>query len=184
MSDFKVSYRYASSLLETSISNNSLEAVSKDMTLVHSALSASDELERALKSPVIKSESKLAVLKEIFEDKVSDETIRFFEFLIGKDRENLLAEIAEQFLSMKDEHLGIVNVVVATAFEIDDEQKEKLRAKFENHLNKKVKINFRLDKNVLGGFIAKVGDTVYDASIMHQLEMLKKKFIQGGVSLN
>lgn len=184
MSDYKVSNRYASSLLETSISNNSLETVSKDIQHVHSTLSVSDELVRALKSPVINSESKLVVLKEIFKDKVSDETIRFFDFLIEKDRENLLAEIADQFLSIKDEYLGIINVAVTTAFEFDDEQKEQLKVKFENYLNKKVKINFKLDKNVLGGFIAKVGDTVYDASIKHQLELLKQKFIQGEVSLN
>ena len=71
-----------------------------------------------------------------------------------------------------------------TAFELNDDQKEVLKIRFEKILNKKAIMIFKVDNNLVGGFIAQVGDTVYDASMKHQLELLKKEFVQGGLSLN
>jgi F-type H+-transporting ATPase subunit delta len=51
-------------------------------------------------------------------------------------------------------------------------------------LQKKVNLKFKSDQNLIGGFIAKVDDTLYDASIKHQLELLKKQFLTGEISLN
>ena len=59
-----------------------------------------------------------------------------------------------------------------------------MRENFEKLLNKKIRFNFTIDPNVIGGFVAKVGDTVYDASLKNQLEILKKRFLKGGASLN
>ena len=59
-----------------------------------------------------------------------------------------------------------------------------MKDKFETILNKKVIINISVDKNIVGGFIAQVGDTVYDASVIHQLDLLRKEFKQGGLALN
>ena len=54
----------------------------------------------------------------------------------------------------------------------------------EKKLNKRVRLNYSIDDTILGGFIAKIGDTMHDASIKHQLELLQKKFIEGRVTLN
>jgi len=59
-----------------------------------------------------------------------------------------------------------------------------LQSRLEKILNKKVRLNFKIDLDLVGGFIAKVGDTLYDASIKHQLELLKKQFLTGELSLN
>lgn len=184
MTDSKVAYRYASSLLETALENNTLDKVYNDLKLLIESFDKSGELKRAVESPVIKPELKFSVLQEIFSKKMDKETLKFIQFVIDKNREDTLYAIAEKFTDLRNEHLGIVELDVKTAFKFNDDQKQTLINKFEKLLKKTVNLNLVVDNSLIGGFIAKVGDTVYDASLKHQLELLKKKFAQGNFSLN
>jgi len=184
MADFRVLHRYATSLLETSLEKKNLEAVASDITLLVETMKKSRELHLMLESPVIRPEKKFGILKEIFSDKISKESMKFIEFIVSKRRENLLEEIGKRFLELRDAHLGIANVGVKTATEFSSEQKDVLQNKMEKILNKKVRLNFKVDSELVGGFIAKVDDTLYDASIRHQLELLKKQLLTGEISLN
>ncbi|QQS36896.1 MAG: ATP synthase F1 subunit delta [Ignavibacteriales bacterium] len=184
MADHKVSIRYASSLLETSLEKRSLDIVYTDVDLIYKALKSSNELKRLLASPVIKAEAKAGILKEIFAGKVSSETTNFLNFVVEKNRIDLLQSIIEKFFELRNEKLGLVEVEIKTAFEFTREQTDQLKKNLEHLTGKKVVLNFVLDTNVIGGFIARVGDSVYDASIQHQLDLLKKKFLQGGPALN
>lgn len=184
MAETKVSNRYAASLIDLALEKKSLDELSRDMELVHSTILSSKDLNNLLHSPVIKNEMKKSILSEIFKNKISEDSLDFIIFVVNKNRENLLNNIIEQFLEMRDQELGIARVEVKTSFDFTDEQKEKLKQKLENILNKKTHLKFVTDKTIVGGFIAKVGDTVYDASIKHQLELLRKEFLQGSVQLN
>jgi F-type H+-transporting ATPase subunit delta len=161
-----------------------LDTVYNDVKLLISAFNDSDELQRVVESPVVRPELKISILDEIFSGKIDKETTNFIHFIIEKRREEILYSVAEKFIELRNEHLGIVELVVKTAFELNDEQKVVLKERFEKILNKKTTLNFKINNNLIGGFIAQVGDTVYDASMKHQLELLKKEFVQGGLSLN
>jgi F-type H+-transporting ATPase subunit delta len=184
MQDHKVSIRYASSFLESTIEKKNLDSVSTDMELVFNTLEGKNQLNLMLKSPVIKPEVKSSILKEIFTSKISDDSLKFLQFVIDKKREDLLINIAKKFLELKDEYLGIMNVEITTAYEFTVEQQELVKRKLENNLNKIIKVKYTVDKELIGGFIARVADTMYDASIKHQLEILRKQFLTGSVSLN
>ena len=184
MADFKVSMRYATSLIDLAVEKNILDTVSDDVELIAAAMENSPQLARALKNPVIKPEMKSAILDEIFKSKINKETMHFVRFLIKKGRENLLAQIASKFLELRDEKLGVVNVEVRAAYEFNDQQKLNIQSKLEKVLNKKIRFKIIIDPQIIGGFIAKVNDTVYDASIMHQLAILKQQLLKGGVALN
>jgi F-type H+-transporting ATPase subunit delta len=184
MINHKVSLRYAASLLESSLEKKTLETVSKEVQFVYDTVIKSHDLNRMLNNPVIKAEVKLAVLTEIFKGKINPELMSFISFILQKGREDQLTNILHKFIELRDEQLGIENVTIVTAFDFTDEQTELLRKKFEQRLDKKVRLKFTIDQNMIGGFIAKVKDTVYDASVRHQLELLKKEFLGGGASLN
>ena len=184
MSEYKVSIRYSSSLLEMAISKSLLEVISTDVDFILKVFRSSSELVSVMKSPVIKGQLKISIIDEIFKDKINVETLNFLKFVIKKRRENYLINILEKFLDQKDEHLGIVNVDVKTAYKFDDEQSKALQLNLEKKLNKQVRLNYSIDETLLGGFIARIGDTMHDASIKHQLELLQKKFTEGGVTLN
>jgi len=184
MASSKVANRYAQSFLDTSIEKNILAKVAEDFELVQNTLLKSDELLRAVKSPVIKTETKKSILSEIFGKLISKDSISFIEFTINKGREEILPEILEKFESLKDEYTGFVKVDVITAFSFTEEQKLQLQERFESHLKKKARLTFKVDKSIIGGFIAKVGDTVYNASMAHQLGLLRKTFLQSSITLN
>jgi F-type H+-transporting ATPase subunit delta len=184
MADFRILHRYATSLLETSLEKNNLEAITTDFNLLVETLDQSRDLQSMLDSPVVKPELKLNILREIFSKRISKESMEFVEFIISKNRESLLNAIGKRFLELRDDHLGIANVFVTSASDFTDEQKNDLQVRLEKILNKKVRLNFKTDNNLVGGFIAKVNDTLYDASIKHQLELLKKQFLTGEISLN
>ena len=179
-----VANRYAQSFLDTSIEKNILDKVSGDFEFIYQTLKKSDDLFRATKSPVIKSETKKTVLNEVFEKIISKDSMGFLEFVIDKGREEILTEILEKFENLKDEHAGVVKVDVTTAFDFSNEQRAQIQQKFESFLNKKTRLTYKVDQNLIGGFIAKVGDTVYNASMLHQLGLLKKQFLLSRITLN
>jgi F-type H+-transporting ATPase subunit delta len=184
MSYGKVAIRYANSFLEASIEKNNLERAASDMEVILNAVNSSSLLRRFLENPVVKSELKKSVLKEIFQKYVSSDTLRFLEFVVDKNRENALKDIAEKFLELKDEHTGVARVDIKSAFELSNDQKKIIEQKFESLLNKKVVASYKVDENVIGGFVAKVKDTVYDASVAHQLELLRQQLLKGSLLLN
>jgi F-type H+-transporting ATPase subunit delta len=184
MADFRILHRYATSLLETSLEKNNLDVVTIDFNLLVQTLEQSKELKSMFDSPVVRPELKLNILREIFEKKISKDSMNFIEFVISKNRESLLSSIGKRFLELRDDHLGIANVFVTSVTEFSNDQKNLLQTRLEKILDKKVRLNFKTDINLVGGFIAKVNDTLYDASIRHQLELLKKQFLTGEISLN
>ena len=184
MNESKVSTRYANSLLSSASDKGTLDTVAKDMELIYSTVKSSGELSRTLSSPIIKPQLKSSILEEIFSKRISGDAMDFLKFIVEKNREDLLESIVSKFLDLRDKKLGIVIVQVRSAVPMTDAQKKKLRESYEKLLNKKVRFDFAIDPAVIGGFIAKVGDTVYDASLKNQLEILKKRFLKGGASLN
>jgi F-type H+-transporting ATPase subunit delta len=137
-----------------------------------------------MESPVVKLELKISILDEIFSRQIDKDALNFIHFVINKRREEILYAVSRRFVELRNEHLGIVELKVITAFKFTDNQKLMLKERFEKILKKKINISFSVDQNLVGGFIAQVGDTVYDASLKHQLELLKKEFVLSGLSLN
>jgi F-type H+-transporting ATPase subunit delta len=182
MTEYKVSMRYATSLLDLAAEKNMMDTISGDIELIVSVMEKNPALKRALKNPVIKPETKTSILNEIFKTRINSETIHFVRFLVKKGRENLLQEIANKFLELRDEKLGIVNVDIKTAFEFTEGQKNELKNGIERMLNKKARLRIWIMPDVVGGFVAQVNDTVYDASVKRQLEILKQQLLKGDVA--
>lgn len=176
MAEQKVSARYALSLLDSAIEKNRLDTISEDIEFVSSVLKENPNLERMLENPVVKPEIKSSILEEIFKNKVNSETMDFLLFVIKKKREEILTSILEKFKDLRDKELGYVNVNVRVASEFTVSQKDDLKNKLQNALKKNVRMNYTVDQKIIGGFIIQAGDTVYNSSIKHQLDLLRKHF--------
>lgn len=178
MSEFSVSTRYAKALMGIAESNNSFEVITSDLNLIHNTLLNSRELRNLLINPIINSSKKLKILNELFNAQISDDVKKFIKLVIDKGREDLLVDITNRFLSLADEKLNQVKVSVLSAVELDEMQKEKINKRLKDILNKKIIANYEVDNSIIGGFKVKFKDTVIDASIKHQLEVLKKKLFE------
>jgi len=184
MAEQKVSIRYAQSLLDSAIEKNNLDDVYNDVKLIASTLKSYSELRRVFTNPTIRSKTKTSILNEVFKGKVNADTISFLNFIVEKSREDLLFSIMLKFIQLYNEHLGLAEAEVRIAFDFSEGQKHALKEKLEKLVNKKINFTYSIDPQIIGGFVARVDDTVFDASVSHQLEILKKQFIEGGASLN
>jgi len=178
MASTRVARRYAEALMMAGEDQKALEKVSKDFEMLERLLKDSRELQIFLKSPVIKSDKKQAVLREMFGKKVNALTMSFLQLLTEKGREDLLSEIVVQFFRLRDEQLGIVNVDIKAATDLTRSQHEQIQKKFETMTRKKVRLGFSIDKVLRGGFVARVGDTMFDGSVKRQLELLRERFTE------
>jgi F-type H+-transporting ATPase subunit delta len=184
MSNYRITNRYATALLELSIEEKALDLISNDLEIIGNSIRKSKELSLLINSPIIKLIKKKDLITKIFSNKVSSITLRFLDLVIDRNRASLIPEIIEQFFNIRDQHLGIVNVFVLSAAKFDENQSNNIIKQLEKYTNKKVRINFSLDSSLKGGFVIQLGDTVLNASLRHQLDILKHKFLHGTQELN
>jgi F-type H+-transporting ATPase subunit delta len=178
MTNLRIANRYAEALLTTADKLHILKNVSDDLTVIQRIIKESHDFQRFLKSPIIKKEKKQEVFKATFGSIVQPLTIQFLSLLVKKEREEALPGVIESFFRLQDEMLGIVHVSVKTAVELSQQQTAQLKQRFEDFSKKKVQIDLSLDKELIGGFIARIGDTVFDGSVKQQLELLRKRFTE------
>ncbi len=165
--------------MKTAEENKQVDRMATDVELLDRLMRESHEFHLFLKNPVINKEKQRALAAELFGKKLSSMTNDFLYLIAQKRREDLLPDIIQQFFALRDEKLGIVNVTIKAAVELSKDQQKKITSRFEGVTHKSVRLAFSLDKQVIGGFIARVGDTVYDGSVKRQLEMLREKFAKG-----
>lgn len=180
----KAARRYSIALYEVSESQGNIEQVSKDITEVLGLINSNTDLALFLLSPVINRIKKIEIVKEIFGGKLSELTMSFMILLLSRGREKLTKDVFTDFLNLKKEKNGIVDVSVRSSIELSDEEKGRMKEKIDGYTHLKSDMTFEIDKSIIGGFVAKINDTVLDASIKRQLEKLKIKFRQGDFILN
>ena len=160
-----------------------LKNVSDDLTVIQRIMKESHEFQLFLKSPVIKKEKKQEVFKATFGPSVQPLTLQFLSLLIEKEREDALQSVIDAFFRLQDDMLGIIHVSVTTAAELSQPQMAQLKQRFEIYSKKKVFIDVSFDKQLIGGFIARMGDTVFDGSVKQQLKLLRRRFAEESIVL-
>jgi F-type H+-transporting ATPase subunit delta len=181
MSQSTVARRYATALYEEADRTDVVEAVDADVELIRNSLEASDDLMRFFESPVIPDEKKGAVIDTLFEDRVDALTHRFLKLLVKKDREGMVAAVAEQYQALRDEQRNIVEAHVRTAQPMGDDEKDELTTALEQTTGKNVRLKVEEDADLIGGLVVRIGDRVYDGSVRNKLENLRDRFRQGRI---
>ena len=176
MAGTRAAIRYAKAILSLATDNQKAEAVQVDMALIGQSIANNASLENALKSPVVKLLEKAAVLDALFPS-VSSESKSLFTTLVSNKRVNILGQIATQYGILYDQVNNKENAFVTTAIAMTSELEEKVMAKLKTLTTKEVTLHKSVDANILGGFVLRVGDLQYDASVSNQLNTLKRKFI-------
>lgn len=179
MANIRVAQRYAQAIMELAEERNLVERVAQDFEVLRKTAATSHEFLVFLRSPVINKDKKKEINGQLFGKTIHALSLEFLNFLAEKGREDILQKIIEQFFVLRNERLGIVTVEVKAAVELVKDQSVEIQKRFERYTKKKIQISFSLDKQLKGGFLARVGDTVYDGSIKRQLELLREQFAEG-----
>lgn len=171
----RAAIRYAKAILETAVSAGKTVQVNDDMKSIVDSVSCSQELSEFLSSPIISSEVKMNALSEVFAN-VQSETKMLFRLLQENKRFEILQPIALQFNRLFDEMNGVEVAKVTTAFTITPELETKVLAKIAEISNKKITIENIVDPSIIGGFVLRIGDKQYNASVANRLQELKREF--------
>ena len=174
MAGTRAAIRYAKAILDTAHAKGVANEVNNDMTLVASTIRGNAELTQFLQSPVITSIAKQNVLREIFTE-VNPVTKSLFRLLFDNKRFEILADLALEYNRLFDEMSGIEIAKVTTAVPMNDEMRGKVLAKILTFSNKKVVIKNIVDPSIIGGFILRIGDKQYNASLAGRLQVLKRE---------
>lgn len=171
----RAAIRYAKAILSLATEQKAADAVNSDMKRIIQALSQSDELHQILQSPVVKSADKKSVLLSVFKQS-NVYTYNLIDTLIANKRLPILNEVAISYNHLFDELKGTQVATVTTAVAITGDLKTKVLAKIKELTGKEAEVTNIIDESILGGFILRVGDIQYNASIANKLDKLKREF--------
>lgn len=175
MSGSRAAIRYAKAVLSLATDQKAADAVNSDMSSITKTIAQSDELNEMLLSPMVKSSDKKAVLASVF-TKTNAITNNLIDTLISNNRIALLKDVAVSYNSLYDQMKGTQVAIVTTAVPLTDDLKTKVLAKVKELTGKEAVIENIIDEDILGGFILRVGDIQYNASIANKLNKLKREF--------
>lgn len=177
MSAIRIAGRYAKSLVDLAQEQGKLDTIKGDIDGFISATENRD-FSLLLKNPIVPQGKKSEVLKAIFGGKVDELTMAFFNIVLRKGREEYLPMIAEEFGNQYRAIKGLTKVQLITATEMSAENLEQIKTKLlgSSATDKEVEISTTVDPSLIGGFVIKIGDKLYDNSVAYQLGKLKKEF--------
>lgn len=175
MSVYRIASRYAKSLLDLALEQNKLEKVLEDMHYLSEVCKVRDFV-LMVKNPVIQTDKKLKVFKELFSGKMDTLTEQFIVLVAQKGRERFLPDIAADFVVKYRLHKNIELATVKSAAPLTAEQRVSIEKGLGAMLPKGTSLELELlvDPSLIGGFIIEFGDRVYDASIADKLDEMRK----------
>lgn len=175
MAQTRTAIRYAKAVLDLAKDQKSAEVVNADMESIANAVAASTDLKDMLLSPVVPSKIKKSALLAVFSD-LNTLSVNLIDTLIQNKRIAILGEVAQKYNELFNEDQGKQVAKVTSAVPLTEELNAKVLAKVKELTGKEADLVNVVDPSILGGFILRVGDIQYDASIANKLNKLKREF--------
>jgi len=175
MSESRAAIRYAKAILDLAVDNKATDAVEKDMRSIVGTISESKELRDMLASPVISNTAKKEALHKIFKgsNAISE---GLTTMLVDNKRVAILNEVALKYIILNEQLKGKDVAFVTTAVTMNAALEKKVLKQVTSITGKEVTIENKIDESIIGGFVLRVGDLQYDASIANKLNNIKREF--------
>lgn len=172
----KIAHRYAEALYLASEKAGNISQIAEDVNNVIRLIKRERSLQLFFYNPIINPSKKEKIIEEIFDVIVHKLLVSFLKLVVRANRGPLILEILENFILYKEEKEGKIRVNVVTAVDANDE----LKGRFVNLIRKlsgfEPLATFEKEKELIGGFTVRIKDTIYDASLKRQLEMIGSRF--------
>ena len=177
MKQSRAAIRYAKAVLDIASDNKAVDAVEKDMHQVLDVLSGNAELRELIGSPVIEGAVKKQALNEVFKN-LHSISKGLITLLVDNKRIVLLNEVALKFITLNKELKGQDVATITTAVPLTAEIEKKALQQLSRITDRKVTLEKQVDPALLGGFVLRVGDMEYDASLVSKLNTIKREFVK------
>jgi F-type H+-transporting ATPase subunit delta len=162
---------YTKAAFEYALDKGALDQWS-DMLTTASAVAQDELMVRVLGNPALTSEQKAEALIFVCEDEIDEAGKNYVSLLAENQRLPLLSEISAQFEQLKANQQQSVEIDVTTAFDLDEQQQQKLAQALGTKLGREVNLSSTVDKSILGGVVIRTNDLVIDGSVRARLAKL------------
>ncbi len=169
-----VAERYARALFDLALEENALDATESQLGSIEAMMNESEDLMRLVKSPVFTAEEQLAAVSAILDKAEITGIVGNFVRVVASNRRLFtLPGMIKAFRKILSLHRGEQVAEVTSARPLDDAEMEALRASLKDALGKDIAIDAKVDADILGGLVVKVGSQMVDSSVRTKLNSLK-----------
>jgi ATP synthase F1 delta subunit len=165
---------YARSLFQVARERDQLDEIHEELGEFADAVAEERPLQLFFFSPQFSSEEKKDGLHRAL-DGADDTLVNFLELLLEKHRMPAIFRIRRAFDAMWAEENRLLPVLVTSAIELDEQIVGKIGEEIGEQTGRRVELTSRVDPDILGGIVLRVGNSILDASIRNRLEQLRKQ---------
>ena len=173
--------RYARALFDVGLQEGvDLESLQRELSSFSQLMSEHESLQRALVNPAIPASKKRAVVEALLQRSSgsSPQVARLLLLLADRDRLALMPELTTAFEQRLTDHRQVVRAELSTAIELPGDRVAALKNGLVRATGREVLLDTRVDPALVGGAVARIGSTVYDGSVVTQLQKLKQSLIE------
>ena len=170
--------RYAQALFEVGEETQTTNELYQELSELVVILNENKDLYNFLKSPLIGREDKKNVMKNIFENQLSDNMNNFLKIVIDKDRMSAIENIKESYKNLLNDKNNILEGTVVTAVSLNEQEIKDLEKNLSIKYNKNVTLNNVVDETILGRVLVKLGNEEIDGTVKTRLAKIKNQLSQ------
>lgn len=178
MSSQAVARRYAVALADVVLSRGEAQEVREELEAWDALMRSNTELLEVFRHPAITYDQKRAVLEELIRrTRPRPTTANFLKVLLLNGRLAELSEVSTQFAQELDRRSGVVTAQVTTARPLSADAQEALSARLGQLTGRRVRLQFEVDDELIGGVLTRIGSTLYDGSVRGRLQQIKQRMV-------
>lgn len=167
---------YASALLDVARAEGDAEEFVDTFYSAAKTISANAELRDTLVDPVIPTVRKQGIIADLLEPRVPRPVVAAVEFIVAAGLAKHLDDVASRLVELVAEQEGTVVAEVTSAVSLNAEQVARLEAALSKATGKRVQTKISTDPSIMGGLVAKIGDTVFDGSVKSRLDDVREQW--------
>jgi F-type H+-transporting ATPase subunit delta len=178
MDQSKINVRYAKAFFSLAKDKSLTAELRRDATTISSVCATSSDFNVLLESPVIKTSQKVKAMKGIFTGHVNVFSLNFLVLITENNREKNIPGIFRYLDNLFRQDDGVKSASLTTAQKLDDSIVLHVKQILEAQYNEKVELTSKVNDEIIGGFILRIDDKQYDASISTQLKKVKEQLLK------
>lgn len=174
-----VAAQYAEAVLELAVNEggDTDEAVLRDLKLINEVVSADKDLETVLQHPSVSEQEKMELLRNLFAKSAKELTMRLLDLLAEKRRLEILPVLETEYKAKLNQRKNIVSASLTSSEPLSDEAIANIKARLVEHLGKRLELEVKVDKSLIGGVVLRLGDQVIDGSLKGKLKSIEKALL-------
>jgi F-type H+-transporting ATPase subunit delta len=178
MDQSKINVRYAKAFFTLAKEKNLTAELREDARLIANVCETSSDFNLLLESPIVKTSQKVKAIQSIFEGKVNLFSLKFLAIITENNREKNIPGIFRNLEDLYRKDEGIKIATLTSAQLLNDSIVAHVKQLVEKEFNAKVQMKQKIDTSLIGGFVLRVDDKQYDASISTQLKKIREQLLQ------